>query len=358
MKERAVITLPLSPLKSYEFARLVTPVIGETISKQIGANFYLAVNLLDSFKEREDYFSFYSKNIDTHKIAYKEIWRDVDHVDDLIENINKLIKMGYIYEKEVMMYRCNCGIIEIDSTNINTCNPNKTLYYRKNNSIFCSKCGDICRLYKEKALIFDSTKIDKLDLQFFPYYLNKDIKTFINIFKSSYTIISRKRNTGVGIRVNGKIYNIDIDFLWEVYLSLFTEQEKVVLCGNKELYQLFMVGMLERCLNKNASTIFIGTPIINGINNYNFDVSDDEDIITKKLSIILNLKWNVKQRNVDADIINKLRRMPFDKKNQIYNIICGNNNNQVLLDALDYILNYQFNNQIVMKKVKELRKNV
>lgn len=62
--------------------------------------------------------------------------------------------------------------------------------------------------------------------------------------------------------------------------------------------------------------------------------------------------------NSDVDIINKLRRMPFDKKNQIYNIICGNNNNQVLLDALDYILNYQFNNQIVMKKVKELRKNV
>ena len=51
-------------------------------------------------------------------------------------------------------------------------------------------------------------------------------------------IISRDRNTGIVIEINNNRYNLDVDFLWEIYLSLFDETEKVVMCCNRQLYQL------------------------------------------------------------------------------------------------------------------------
>ena len=49
---RAVITLPLSPRKYYELARFTVPIIGNELASVLGANFYLAINALDSYHNR------------------------------------------------------------------------------------------------------------------------------------------------------------------------------------------------------------------------------------------------------------------------------------------------------------------
>lgn len=353
---RAVITLPLSPLKNHEFSRLVSPIIGETLSKELGANFYLALNLLDSFKDRSDNLDSYLDNINKHKINC-DLWVDIDHIELLLEKVSLLIKKNFIYEKKVMMYRCDCGIIEVDKNNIKTCNPNNTLYSFNNDQMVCLKCGSVCKLYEEDELVFDFSKVNNFYVKFMPDYLNKDIKSFNKVILPSYTIISRKRDTGIYINYNNHKYNIDIDFLWEVYVSLFDDDEKVILCGNKELYQLYMVSVLEYVLNSHINSIYVGTPIIEGINDCNFSVNNIDDVITKKLIVILNTKWSVKQRKIDYDLVSKLRRMPLDKKFDIYETICYNNCVGNFNKDLAYIFNEQFNFQKVMKKVKE-RRNV
>lgn len=41
-------------------------------------------------------------------------------------------------------------------------------------------------------------------------------------------LISKQRETRISIVHNYTNYNLDIDFIWEVFLSLFNEKEKIV----------------------------------------------------------------------------------------------------------------------------------
>jgi len=354
--EKAVITLPLSVMKSNELGRFVSPIVGEVISKGIKGDFYLCLNLLDSYNNRYDSLVEYKRNLLSNGINYDNLWIDNEYIDLLIENIYKLIDLGYIYEMDTEIYRCDCGVIELEQKNLNTVNPDKRGYRFSSSGLICKNCGTICKLYKEKVLVFDPSKLKEYSFRFYPYFLNKDIKTFDKIVLSSYTVISRQRDTGIFINYNGNNYKIDIDFLWENYLSLFPYNEKVVLCGNKEIYQLYMTGILEQCLNNHSKTLFIGTPIINNINENNYLGSSLDDVITRKLAVIFNVTWGAKVKNFDVSLLMKLKKIPYERKQKIYDIITNMNlNDDDFYEMMDFVLRKQFNYQEVLKVLKRSR---
>lgn len=323
MKDKAVITVPLSPTRNNQLARFVTPIVGETISKSINANYHLCVNMLDSFNNHELTFLDYKKSLNSHGIKPDELWIDKEHISELTDNIYKMIKSGYIYDTTTNIYRCDCGVLEIEKKNLNTLNPQKRGYDIVENKLVCKKCHGECKEYQEKVLVFDPYNIDSKDILLFPNFLTKDAKTFQKTILSSYNVISRNRNTGISINYNGTNYMIDIDFVWGMYLALFKEQEKIVICGNKELYQLYMLGVLEKCLNPNSTTLFVGTPMINGINDFDFPCQTPNDILTKKLGIIFNMTWGAKVKDFDSALLDKLKRMPYEKKLKLYEIVCN-----------------------------------
>ncbi len=348
MKSKAVVTLPLSPKKSNEYARLVTPVLGETLSKAMNASFYLCVNLLDSFGERTEFFEEYQSNIAKHKIEC-QIWKDNDYLNELLENISRLIKNGYIYEKETEVYVCSCTRVEIERKNIDTCNPNNRIFQVIGNELYCPKCNGFCHLERGKSLIFDPSGLKNSSLLFRPNYLNNKARPFLSTISNSYTVISRKRNTGVSLNYNGKNYNIDIDFLWATYLSLFNEEEKILICGNKELYQLFLAGIIERCINPFANTILIGTPIITNINDYNYA----EDVLTRKLSIIFNTRWGNDLCKFNEGILTYLDKLSMDKKIELYNMVCEGNDDEEFIPLLDDTMKTRFDFQSYVRRVKK-----
>ena len=49
---KMVITLPIAPYKNFSIGKLSTPILADALAKKIDGKFYLAVNLLDSYKER------------------------------------------------------------------------------------------------------------------------------------------------------------------------------------------------------------------------------------------------------------------------------------------------------------------
>jgi hypothetical protein len=359
MKDKAVLTLPLSPKKFDEYARLVCPVVGETIGKNLDANFYLCTNLLDSFGNREEAYKNYIQNIKDHFVN-GIYWKDIDYLDQMLENIWKLIKLGFVYEKNVEILRCDCGIIEIEKKNLDTCNPEKSHYKYVNGKLFCPHCNNFCKTFSENVLVFDPSNLKFKDFNFKPNYLNMDIKTFYNIVLKSYIVVSRKRNTGIIYNYNGTNYNIDIDFLWETYTSLFPEKEKIILCGNRELYQLFLVNVLEKCLDESTESIYIGTPILTGINDFKIDPIDEDYVLTKKLAIIFNIKWNKKDKPFDKEILRFLKSMSLEKKQQLYELIVRNDiNNLNFNEQTDKIMHDKFNMQDMLNNLKrERRKNV
>ena len=142
-------------------------------------------------------------------------------------------------------------------------------------------------------MIFNPNFISQKDLMLYPNFINKDIKTFWETVGKNEIIVSRSRETGIKFSYHNETYNIDIDFLWQMYLSLFSSEEKVVICSNHQLYQLFMVSLLENCFRNNGKTICLATPYLNVENQ--LECSLEKRLLSTKLVALLSLKWAKKE---------------------------------------------------------------
>ena len=158
-------------------------------------------------------------------------------------------------------------------------------------------------------------------MKFYPNFINKDKITFDNTVGVNDIIISRDRNTGIIIEINNNKYNLDVDFLWEIYLSLFDENEKIVMCCNRQLYQLYMVGMLEKCFKNNSNTVCLATPYLAHSNK-------QEELVNRKISLkiysLLVLKWAKKDNVFDESLLKYINTMNVEKKQILYDIILSN----------------------------------
>lgn len=318
---RAILTLPMMPVDGNNYGKFITPIICETLSNIFECNYYHCVNILDSFNDRNLKIDSYVKSLDENNIHYDKLWYDNENISKFLANIDILIKKGYIYEMNSIIYRCDCGVVEIEKNKINTCNPNNLKFTYNNDTLICKHCGTVCKEYNEKILVFVPQNVTLRDIKILPGYLNKDIKTYETTVLNSYTTISRNRNTGIGIIYNGTKYNIDIDFLWGTYLNTFKEKEKIVVSGNRMIYQLFLVSVLEKCLSPNNNTILIGTPYITNIKDIlkNPNFINDEEL--RKLFILFNTKWQKKEILYDETILKYLNKISNEKRVKLYDII-------------------------------------
>lgn len=358
---KAILTLPMMPVDGKNYGKYVTPIICECLRNTYDGKYYHCVNLLDSFNDRSLLLDNYIKSLHNNGINYDELWLDNKHIDILLENLKRLIRMGYVDEIISDVYRCDCGIVEIEESKIHSCNPLNLKFEYINGKMYCKSCGSRCQKYSEKLLIFTPKNIKREDIIFLPNYLNKDAKTYENIVLNSYLTISRVRNTGIQMEYNNTNYNIDIDFLWATYLANFSEKEKIVVSGNKMSYQLFLVGMLEKCFCPDSRTILLGTPYIENIKNILENPKFINDDIFRKLSIIFSMKWQSKNVKIDDTVLKCLKKLTEEDLKLLYSVVCNKDEvKENFIDSTNDIIKYQFNMQKSLNKMKKERniKNV
>jgi hypothetical protein len=167
-------------------------------------------------------------------------------------------------------------------------------------------------------------------------------------------VISRSRETGITITHNNESYNLDIDFLWQVYLSLFPNTEKIVLCSNHQLYQLFMVAMLENCFNTNGKTVCLATPYLN-VDDKTQEQQLEDRIISLKIFTLLNQKWGKKENCFDNGLLSYINHMSVEKKQMLYELIYSETEVSSLEDALKSILTKEFNVQNLNQRLRKRR---
>lgn len=99
---------------------------------------------------------------------------------------------------------------------------------------------------------------------------------------------------------------------------MFNEKEEIVLCCNHQLYQFYLVGMLEKCFNQDSNTVCLATPYL--------EKSAHEDLLKErvlslKLFAILSLKWANKENKFDPGLLRYLNSMNVNKKEMLYDLI-------------------------------------
>ena len=351
--ERIVLTMPITPYSKFSIGKMTTPILAETLAKKMNALFILSVNLLDSYKERnlEEYLELLNK----YQIKPDYLWIDKAYINELLDKIYYLIDNNYIYKKEESILNCRCKKVEISINNLDTINLTDANFTIKEGKYYCKYCCEECCIKNNDVLVFNPNLIDNKQLFFYPEFINKDIKTFYNTVGKNEIVITRERNTGITIDYNQKKYNLDIDFLWQVYLALFPNAEKIILCSNHQLYQLFMVSLLEKCFNNQGKTIAIATPYLN-IPNNSINKELQERIISLKLFALLNQKWSRKENSCDEALLKYINTMNIEKKQELYELILTQTENNDLEQSLKLILTKEINRQNLNQELKRRRK--
>lgn len=354
MNDRLVITLPISPYDKLSVGKLTTPILGESLAKSMNCKFVMAINVLNSYNNK-DYKGFINL-MNHYNISPSEYWIDNDNAKKLIKQIYLLNDMGYICEKEKPVMTCDCGKVEISKENIHSINLKDSLFKIENGKYYCKFCKKECFINNERVLVFNSRLVDKSNMKFYPTFMNKDKITFDKTVGNNDIIITRKRNTGVTLNYNNHIYNLDIDFLWQNFLSLFNYKDKIVMCGNHQLYQLYMVGMLEKCFNKKSNTLCLATPYLEQSEKQN---ELEDRIISLKIFSLLVLKWAKKENTFNISLLKYINSMNVNKKQLLYDILVQEikTTEDVCYD-LKNVLTKKYNFQNANMELKRRRKNV
>lgn len=125
----------------------------------------------------------------------------------------------------VRSYSCPCGVIDIEESKVATLNPEKRQFMLKEDGMYCPVCHEKCILKEEQALVLNYAKIKNKEQRFIPEFLNKDAKTFSKMFKDSYQVITRKRNTGCLLSTTSKIIILILIF-YGVYTYYYFKKKK------------------------------------------------------------------------------------------------------------------------------------
>ena len=352
--EKIIMTMPIAPYDNFSIGKMSTPILADFLAQKMDAKFVLAVNQLDAYKKRK--IDNYLELLQQYGIKPDYVWIDSEHKIELLDKINYLIDNNYIYSDKRAIMSCDCKKVEIPVVNLETINLTDSCFYKKNNQFFCKSCNMPCKVMDEDVLIFQPKLLQDREFNFYPEFINKDIKTFTNTIMENEIVLSRKRNTGVTLEYGNKSYNIDIDFLWQVYLSLFPNANKIVMCSNHQLYQLFIVSMLEKCYNNNGNTISLATPYLNS--TYKNEQELKNRILSLKIFTVLNQKWAKKENVINEGLLNYINSMNVNKKEMLYEILQEKTSEEDMLKALKEILTKDFNFQNANNELKRRRKNV
>ena len=114
--ERIIMTMPIAPYNKFSVGKMSTPILAETLAKKMDCKFILAVNLLDSYKNRD--IVEYKELLEKYNIIPDEYWIDIEHIEELLKKLYYLIEKGYICSREKEIMTCDCKKVEISKENI------------------------------------------------------------------------------------------------------------------------------------------------------------------------------------------------------------------------------------------------
>lgn len=246
--KKIITTLPISIWSSPTLSICVSPYIAKLIEKNTDLEWsVLAANLLWKKVELIDDNVLYNrvnefvKDLNNLWINLQDIWIDKDNILSLLSIIDLLKEKWLIHEKNIEIKTCDCWTYESLATAWNY-----GLKKNLNSGEICSKCWSELHNEKIKWLMYHIRDYD------YDIYPNR-YKWHVNNYKNNYSeiLISRSRDTG--IKYNW--YNIDIDFLWSMWLIDLKKKwliPEIVLTNPSSLYNTYIAMSVYKSIEEDC----------------------------------------------------------------------------------------------------------
>ena len=362
MKDNLVIsTMPIKPQKKTNIGMLIAPTLVSLFGDIFNCEKIISMNSLNTYHDKDLELNVYKNDINENKISYDRVFVDKENVDKILSIIERLYSDGFITIKTKEKVICECG--KVDMLN-NFTNYNAKLFDKnRKGEIFCKECGKVCKCYKEENLFLELRKDIDDSVNIVPLYLKKEMNGFSKQFKGTDILISKNRNTGYSLLLNGKVFNIDIDFLWNNFFKLFEQESQVLIASNHQLLLMYLMNYFSKITSKKNLTFVANPYVLNKDEDLSLNFFEKDNEYYKKLFILYNLKWGQKTCYWSQSVINYLNTISDTKLLNLYKSIILYSKDIISSDTLtldkqiDKILSTGTNMQNNIKLMKKLYKD-
>lgn len=346
MKDYVITSFPMKPSNKMKVGSLTAPLFVSFISNKLKIKKVLSLNMLNSFKDI-DYSKEYVEILKGINLEYDDVLVDKEHLSELLDKIRKIDNIGLLIPKRERILKCNCGKVDMLFSSLNSFDNG--LIIKENDKFKCSSCECECEVIEEERLFIkiDSKYLSKVKA--IPNMYDDNLNTLNDEFKDKCYLISKSRTTGV--KYNN--YNLDIDFVWSLYTTLFNEKNIIIVTSNRHLMKVFFCNYIANIFDKNL--IYLLHPYIEKKDTIDWNVSLFKyDYYYQHLYLIYNCRWNSKDCFYDIGMFNSLAKLRGEGRKKLYeyllNCVSINNLFEYLNDFITNKINFQNN-------FKEMNKN-
>ena len=267
-KDYLVTSFPSTP-KTERIGILTWPYLVQLIGKAFNIEHIYSINLINSFmspsKEKvQEYIDFLTQN----GIELDNIFFDYEHLDKMKNIIENMYYSKLIKKEKLTIYKCDCGKVDGIITELNFQNKNAKLYSTNNGKPICNFCNTECKPYEKKVLVLPINTRNIQEINIVPAYLKQYFIDIYKKFDNQKFVISKIRETGVKVCLDGEYFNIDVDFTWMLFSSLLPNKNKIIIAGNRHIFKMLKAHYVNSILQQKPITFLASSY---NVKNPNFD---------------------------------------------------------------------------------------
>lgn len=339
-KEIVVASMPIKPCWPTP-AGLVTGVfVGRMLADYLSCRYVMSINELNGFKDLSYDCEGFVRGVHGMGVQVDEVWIDKVHMNAIKKNIMEMVEKGWIKVMPKRIMRCGCGRVFVEEK---YANKYCKLIDVEDEISYCKVCGMRCDSVDSEQLIFCIPENIK-PIKVIPAFLSKEVEWALQRLKGRKQVISRDRDTGCAVAVNGKKYNIDVDFAWAQLFSALPEKRQFLVASNHQIYTAAMVGTIAHLMSDKDVT-FVLTPYIK-----KDSVFEEMDLLNGQyyknaLYLLSCLKWKKKECNWSYEIWNKYMKYSTEELTRCYKEVLEQSDdiNSLLFYGFQYA---QLNNRL------------
>ncbi len=289
--KRIITNLPIKPQTDIKTGLYLTPLLLETIAKLTNSEGVLMLNLLHSFKDYSNNEEAFIYGLQEKGIKFNNVESDIDNIEKYKNIINDLYNLNILKPIQYTNYSCECKRVEIRKDKLQNLR-NKKLINEVNGEYQCAFCNSKLIESSEIGLALDCKDIQNCNIPIFPSNLQNQIKKCMNC-SDFELLVSKSRNTGVSVVLDGIKYNIDIDFLLYLTPHLFENKDITIVACNRHVVHTLITNYINSVYG-HKNLMFVEHPYIISKNEGDSYSSLTElyDNNLFKATLLNTISWN------------------------------------------------------------------
>lgn len=318
MNNIPILTLPIKPSSYQKTGMFLSPVFAYFLAKKLNGKNTTFLNLLDTYKKQIDYLPQFIDTCQRLGIVTNSSFSDLQMKSQLFDKVDILASQGYIYSDKRDIIICSCGKIDClkESLHSRTGKTNYTCF----DIPTCKLCHEKCKIIEKDVLLLKPPTLDIDKYFFFPTYSTKDFVELNTKFHTREILISKQRDTNIHYKLGKNTYNLDIDFFWANYASLWQNKQKIILGSQRSIYPLFLVNALQKLHNPDNETFTILFPYMQ--NKHSIDIDKELECLDndkiKAMYLLYSIKFKDKISNWDPNALNSIKKLTQAEIDNIY----------------------------------------